>query len=57
MRTITAGLVGVAAVAASLVLLRQPRQVPTTPERVQQVPAGEKIPGRISLERLRELGY
>lgn len=57
MRTITAGLVGVAAVAASLVLLRQPRQAPSLPERVQPIPAGEKVPARIELDRLRELGY
>ena len=57
MRTLTAGLLGAAAVAASLVLLRQPKQPPRVQEVQEVVPAGEKVPARISLERLRELGY
>lgn len=57
MRNITAGLVAIAAVAVSLVLLRQPRQAPRLSEAAEPIPAGEKVPSRISLERLRELGY
>lgn len=58
MRKITAGLLGAAAVAASLIVLRQPR--PATPSAsvdTGSVPAGERVPGQISLDRLRELGY
>ena len=58
MRTLTAGLVGAAAIAASLVLLRQPKQQPRidADARAEVIPAGEKVPAKISLERLRELG-
>ena len=57
MRTLTAGLVGAAAIAASLVLFRQPKQVTRSSQHDEAVPAGEKFPAEISLERLRELGY
>lgn len=56
MRTLTVSLVGAAAVVASLVLLRQQRQ-PEAPRQAKVTPAGETVPGTISLERLRELGY
>jgi hypothetical protein len=55
-RTLTVSLLGVAAVAASLVLLRQQKQ-PELPRQHRVTPAGETVPGTISLERLRELGY
>lgn len=57
MRKLTAGIVGAAAVAASLVLFRQPKQVHRPEQQQEVIPAGEKVPGKISLERLRELGY
>ena len=58
LRKFTAGFLGMLAVAASLIVLRQPRptaqsdSVDGTP-----VPAGERVPGQISLERIRELGF
>jgi hypothetical protein len=55
-RTLTVSLLGVVAVAASLVLLRQQRQ-PEVPRQPRITPAGETVPGTISLERIRELGY
>jgi hypothetical protein len=54
-RTLTVSLLGAAAIAASLVLLRQ--QKPELPRQPRVTPAGETVPGTISLERLRELGY
>ena len=61
MRKITAGLLGAAAVAASLIVLRQPRtpvpQNAHSPDEGDAVPAGERVPGQISLDRIRELGY
>jgi hypothetical protein len=62
MQKITAGLAGAAAVSASLLALRSPRnRPPSTPTSRQEptlkgVHAGETIPVEISLERLRELG-
>ena len=57
MQKITASLLGVAAVAASLLALRQPRQFAQRhPEVERPVPAGETVPAQISLERIRELG-
>ncbi len=58
MRKLTAGLIGAAIAVTSIALLRTPR--PSSPSRakeVEPIPAGEKVPSRISLERLRELGY
>jgi hypothetical protein len=37
-------------------VLRQQRQ-PEAPRQPRVVPAGETVPGTISLERLREAGY
>ncbi|HSM59220.1 MAG TPA: hypothetical protein VK849_00430 [Longimicrobiales bacterium] len=54
-RTLTVGLLGAAALAAGLILVRQPRDV--DPERPRDVPAGETQPGTISLDRIRALGY
>ena len=56
MRTLTVSLLGAAAVAASLVLLRQQRAEDTRPQ-TRVVPPGETIPAEISLERLRERGF
>ncbi len=60
MKKITAGILGAAAVVASLVLVRQQR--PQTPSQVasrpapKAVPAGETVPADVTPERLRELG-
>lgn len=57
MRTLTLGLLGAAALAAGVLLVRQQRLQPTQFERPRAVPAGETQPAAISLERIRELGY
>ena len=54
MRTLTYSLLGAAAIAAGVLLVRQQKQVEE--ERPKQVPAGETVPAVISLEKLRELG-
>ncbi len=54
-RKVTLGILGAAAAVASLLVIRQTKQV--TPKEVVDVPAGETVPGSISLERLRELGF
>ena len=54
MRTLTYSLLGAAALAAGVLLVRQQKQVEG--ERPKSVPAGETVPAVISLERLRELG-
>ena len=55
-RTLTFGLLGAAALAAGLLLVRQQRV--TDPHGTsQQIPAGETQPGTISLERIRAVGY
>jgi len=57
MEKITVSLLGVAAVAASVLALRQPRPTPVrSSETARSVPAGETVPAQISLERIRELG-
>jgi hypothetical protein len=53
-RTLVVSLIGVAAVTA--VLLCRQQKLVATPG-LKEVPAGENMPGTISLERLRELGY
>lgn len=57
MRTLTVGIIGAAALAAGLLLVRQQKEIEPHPERPQAVPAGETLPASISLERIRELGY
>lgn len=52
-RKLAMGLVGVAAVAASLVVLRSHK---TESDDAKSVPPGESVPGEIQLEKLRELG-
>ena len=57
MRSLTVGLLGAAAVAAGVHLLRQHRQSPPPdPKPVTAVPAGETRPVTLSLERLRAVG-
>jgi hypothetical protein len=54
---IAAGLLGAAAIAVGLIALRQPRitdEQESMDERI--VPAGERVPSQISLDRIRELG-
>jgi hypothetical protein len=57
MHRLTVGLLGAAAVAAGLLLIRQHR-APSTPEATPDdaVPAGETRPVTLSLERLRAGG-
>ena len=56
-RKITVSLIGAAALAAGLVLLRQGNDRTEPVEAtIDEVPPGESVPGKISLERLRELG-
>ena len=58
MRKLTVGILGAVAVAASVLVLRAPRQEGATgTDEARMVPAGEKVPGQISLDRIRELGY
>jgi hypothetical protein len=56
-KKLTAGILGAMAVAASIVVLRSPRPAQANEIDQRTVPAGEKVPGQISLDRLRELGY
>ena len=53
-RKMTLGVLGAAAAVASLLLIRQTKQIP--PKETLDLPAGESVPGNISLDRLRELG-
>jgi hypothetical protein len=53
-RKVTLGVLGAAAAVASLLLIRQTKQIP--PKETLNLPAGESVPGNISLDRLRELG-
>jgi hypothetical protein len=54
MRTLALSLLGVAALTAGLILIRNTRPEHATHQEL--VPPGESVPGRIALERLRELG-
>ena len=54
--TITLGLLGAVAIAAGVLLVRQQR-APERPANLDTVPAGERQPAEISLEKLRALGY
>ena len=53
-RTFVVSLIGAAAVATGLLLIRQNRLGEYAR---REVPSGESLPGMISLERMRELGY
>ena len=56
-RKITAGLLGAAAVALSLIALRQPRLASQADTLDGATPAGERVPSQISLDRIRERGF
>lgn len=55
MRSLAAGILGAAALAAGILLVRQVKQDPDLRPRV--TPAGESQPAMISLERIRAQGY
>ena len=56
-RKFAVSLLGTAALAAGLVLIRQGNTRPEpNPATVEEVPPGERVPGQIRLEKLRELG-
>ena len=54
MRKWAVGLLGAAALATTILLVRQQKQVET--QTAQIIPAGENEPATISLKRIRELG-
>ena len=54
MRKLTVGLLSAAALATTILLVRQQKQVET--QTAEAIPAGESEPATISLERIRELG-
>ena len=54
-RKLTISLIGAAAVAASVLLVRQQKQLAPR-ETAEQIPPGETTPAHVSLDRLRELG-
>jgi hypothetical protein len=55
-RTFAVSLIGAAALAAGLVLIRNQKNLEALPA-VRDVPAGETVPSTISLDRLRASGY
>ena len=55
-RKFTVSLIGAAALAAGLVLLRQGTNRGSQRATLEDIPPGETIPGKIELDRLRELG-
>jgi len=54
MKKFTLGLVSAAAIATTILLVRQTRELDAKDQRL--VPAGETQPTNLSLERIRELG-
>ena len=54
MKSFTLGLLGAAALATTILLVRQSKEVGQS--EAQAIPAGETQPTTISLERIRELG-
>ena len=54
MKNFAIGLLGAAALATTILLVRQQKQVEAGDARL--IPAGETQPSTISLERIRELG-
>jgi hypothetical protein len=54
MKKLTLGLLGAVAVATTVLLVRQQKEVDGKDARL--VPAGETKPAELSLERIRELG-
>ena len=55
MRKLMVGLLSAAALATTILLVRQQKQVETR-QAAEAIPAGENEPATISLERIRELG-
>ena len=55
-RKISVSLLGTAALAAGLILLRGNSQPESEAVTVDEVPPGETVPGQIRLDKLRELG-
>ena len=55
MKKLTLGLLGAVAVATTILLVRQQKEVEGGKE-TKLVPAGESKPAQLSLERIRELG-
>ena len=54
MKNLAIGLLGAAALATTILLVRQVKEV--EPSTVRLIPAGETQPTTLSLERIRELG-
>ncbi len=54
MKNFAMGLLGAAALATTILLVRQSKELETRDARL--IPAGETQPSNISLERMRELG-
>lgn len=54
-RTFTVSLIGVAALAAGLLLIRQQKQVDGPG--FKDIPPGETVPAELSLDRIRAVGY
>lgn len=54
MKSFAIGLLGAAALATTILLVRQQKE--PTPRQSRLIPAGESQPAAISLERIRELG-
>lgn len=54
-RRFTAGVLGAAAMAASVVMIRSAKE--TVEPAPTVIPAGESVPALIQPDRLRELGY
>ncbi len=54
MKNFAIGLLGAAALATTILLVRQQKEV--EPEAPRLIPAGETQPTTISMERIRELG-
>ena len=59
MQKIAVGILGAAALAVSVMALRVPRQQARTwqEDDTLTIPAGERVPGQVSLDRIRELGF
>ncbi len=56
MRPLTVGLIGAAALVAGILIIREVRAVDEKP-RPREISAGESEPTRISLDRIRAVGY
>ncbi|HSH74806.1 MAG TPA: hypothetical protein VLA09_03895 [Longimicrobiales bacterium] len=56
MKNFTLGLLSAAAIATTILLVRQPTEEEVDTRGPRLVPAGESLPADFSLERIRELG-